>query len=287
MEKLELEKYMGYTSELNFIAGQITRDGTLLLIESDLDELDFFERPVPKRNWSIKIIQGGRIETVELKDVPLIPTEVDLFSDGTLLIVQGRCLKEGEYIEKNARRYDRSGRLIDAFTLGDGIQQVQIDETDTIWVSYFDEGIFGNFGWDNPMGSDGVVQYTSSGEKVWGARDFGIVDCYALNVVSSKEIYFYYYDDFHLVKLNENEESTRYRVNCRHHTIEQFMLDGADILAEVDVNSVMRYRKKFRSYTPKGNLEVVDEKGNHISGTVFMRGEYLYVLSKDGIYKKK
>lgn len=98
--KLELNKYMDYSSDLNYISGQITRDGALLLIESDVEELDFFVRPVQKYNWTIRIIKNGRVETVELKDVPLIPTEIDMFSDGTILIVQGRCLKDGEYVER-------------------------------------------------------------------------------------------------------------------------------------------------------------------------------------------
>lgn len=80
---------------------------------------------------------------------------MDLFSDGTLLIVQGRCLKDGNYFERNARRYNRDGQLIDAFTLGDGINHVQIDDNDTIWLGYFDECVFGNFGWEQPMGNDG------------------------------------------------------------------------------------------------------------------------------------
>src|SRR5690625_4702538 len=140
IEKLRLHKWVDYSSHLNFLSGQITNDGALLFIESNLDELDFFERPVPKNNWTIKIIKDAQIETIELKNVPLIPTEIDMFSDGTILIVQGRCLKDGKYIERNARRYNPNGQLIDAFTLGDGIEHVQIDETDTIWVSYFDEG---------------------------------------------------------------------------------------------------------------------------------------------------
>jgi hypothetical protein len=284
IEKLILEKCNVYSSDLNFVAGQVTRDGTLLLIESNLQELDFFQRPVPKNNWIIKIIKGGSINTVELRNVPLIPTEVDLFSDGTLLIVQGRCLKDGKYIERNARRYNPNGQLISAFTLGDGINGVQIDETDTIWVSYFDEGIFGNFGWEQPMGSAGVVAYTMNGQRLWGASEYGIIDCYALNVVSSKEVYFYYYDNFYLVQLNEIKESIRYRVNGRHHTIQQFMLDEGCLIGQIDRYTMMRYRKNIRSYDPKEKLQLTAENGKRIIGPVFMRGSFLYAFGKDGIY---
>lgn len=284
IERLILQKCMDYSSDLNFVAGQITRDGTLLLIESDVQDLDYFERPVPKNNWIIKIIKAGSIKTVELRNVPLIPTEVDMFSDGTLLLVQSRCLKDGKYIERNARRYNPNGQLIEAFSLGDGINDMQIDETDTIWVSYFDEGIFGNFGWDQPMGSAGVVAYTNSGQRLWGASDYGIIDCYALNVLSSEEIYFFYYDDFYLVQLSNRKESKRFRVNGRHHTLQQFMFNGEDLIGQIDISTIVSFQRKLRSFTSKEKLQLTDEKGKRIIGPVFMRGSFLYAYGKDGIY---
>ena len=212
IEKLILQKHVDYSTNMKFVGGQITRDGILLLIESNAYELDFFQHPVPKSNWKIRIIKSEGIETLELKNVPIMPSIADLFSDGTLLIVQSRCLKDGDNIERNARRYNTNGQLIEAFTLGDGISHVQIDETDTIWVGYFDEGIYGNFGWEQPMGSYGLIAYSMNGQKLWGGSNYEIIDCYALNVVSSKEVYFYYYDDFYLVQLSDMNESLRCRV---------------------------------------------------------------------------
>lgn len=285
IEKLILQKWIEYSSNLNFVGGQITRDGALLLIESSLKEMDFFQRPVPKTNWTIQIMKGKTIETVKLKNVPLIPTEVDYFSDGSLLIVQPRCLKDGHYIERNARRYNINGELIDAFTLGDGISQVQIDESDTIWVSYFDEGIFGNFGWNQPIGSDGLIAYTINGSRLWGAREYEICDCYAMNVVSSNEVYFYYYDDFHLVQLKEMKESIRYRVEG-DDTFHQFIFDQTGLIGQLDLYSIKRFRIRNRTITPKEKLQLTDENGKRINGPVFMRGKYLYAYGKDGIYKR-
>ncbi|MFS0647431.1 hypothetical protein AB1L08_21320 [Siminovitchia sp. 179-K 8D1 HS] len=290
IEKLIMQKCIDFSSNLNFVGGQITRDGTLLLIESGLEEsgleeLDFFQRPVAKHNWTIRMINGENIETVELQKVPLIPTEVDLFSDGSLLLVQSRCLKDGKYMERNARRYNPNGQLIEAFPLGDGIENVQIDETDTIWVSYFDEGIFGNFGWEQPMGSEGIVAYTMNGNKLWGASGYGIVDCYALNVVSSREVYFYYYDDFFLVQLNEKKETIRYRVEGKG-AMQQFMFDQAGMIGQIDMYTIMRFQIKNRTITPKKKLQLIDEHGKRIIGPVFMRGTFLYAYGKDGVYRK-
>lgn len=285
MEKLVLQKCIDYSSDLNFISGQITKDGSLLLIESNLQEFDFSQRPVQKNDWTIKVIKGNSVETVELKDVPLIPTEVDSFSDGSLLIAQVRCLKDGKYIERNARRYNPNGQLIEAFTLGDGISNVQIDETDTIWVSYFDEGIFGNFGWEQPMGNEGFIAYDINGEKLWGAGSYGIVDCYALNVVSSKEVYFYYYDDFFLVRLNEKKETIRFRIEG-DDTMQQFLFDQSGLIGQIDMFTLMRFQIENGTITPKEELQLIDENGKPITGPVFMRGSFLYAYGEDGIYKR-
>ncbi|CAG9621542.1 hypothetical protein [Sutcliffiella rhizosphaerae] len=286
MEKFIMQKWMEYSSDLHFVAGQITRDGKLLFIETELTELDFFERPVPKSNWTVRIMDGDKIETIELKNVPLIPTEIDLFTDGTLLIVQGRCLKDGNFIERNARRYNPNGQLMEAFALGDGISKVQIDESNTIWVSYFDEGIFGNCGWDEPMGSSGLVAYSSSGEKLWGADEYGICDTYALNVQSSKEVYFYYYDDFYLVKLADRVEESRHRIEGEN-TLDQFIVAEEELIAQVDINTLMRYQKRKYTYKPKEKLILLDEKGQRILGDIFMRGRYIYAIGKNAIYRRE
>ncbi|MED4018862.1 hypothetical protein [Sutcliffiella cohnii] len=286
LEKLVLNKYAEYSSILTYVAGQVTQDGALLLIETAESELDFFERPVKKRDWTIRIIKEDGIDTIVLKKVPLIPTHVDIFSDGSLLIVQGRCLKEDNYIERNARRYNPNGQLIDAFTLGDGINDIQIDDNDTIWVSYFDEGIFGNFGWDEPIGSDGVIAFSITGEKLWGAGDYGIIDCYALNVANSKEVYFYYYDDFHLVCLDEMKESARYHVRGPD-TLQQFIFSQSDLIGLIDMYTLKRFRLQVRSLKPTEKIQIVDEKGKRIIGPIFMRGTFLFAYGKDGIYGRK
>ncbi|ARK32622.1 hypothetical protein BkAM31D_23625 [Halalkalibacter krulwichiae] len=256
----------------------------MLIVETSLEELDFFSRPVPKRNWTIHIMKNDTIETVELKNVSLIPTAVDLFSDGSLLLVQSRCLKDGSSVERNARRYNRNGQLISAFTLGDGIEQMQIDETDTIWVSYFDEGVFGNFGWEHPIGSEGLLAFTKDGEKLWGAGDYGIVDCYALNVTSSKEVYFYYYADSYLVQLTNRVEEIRYRIEGE--TLQQFLMEPNGMIGQIDHYTVKRFKKRNRTMVPKAKIEFVDEAGKRLIGQVFMRGTFLYLYGKEGIFQR-
>lgn len=285
IEKLMMQKWMDLTINKNYVNGQITNDGTLVLIETELKELEYIQWPAPKRNWTIRIIKEDRDEAIELKNVPLLPSMVDFFSDGTILIVQSRCKGDGENLGRNARRYNPNGQLISAFTLGDGINDVQIDETDTIWVSYFDEGVFGDYTYGEPMGSDGLVAYSIEGQKLWGAGHFEIAECYALNVVHSKEVYFYYYDDFHLVQLNNQQEVARFLVEG-DDTFQQFILDQQSLIVQVDSYTMMRYKIRNRTITPADNLYLIDEDGKRISGQVFMRGKYLYAFGKNGLYKK-
>jgi hypothetical protein len=70
--------------------------------------------------------------------------------------------------------------------LGDGVQDVQVDAAGGVWVSYFDEGVLGNYRWTNPIGVRGLLRFSIQGEIEWeyapppGCNP--ILDCDALNV---------------------------------------------------------------------------------------------------------
>ena len=81
-----------------------------------------------------------------------------------------------------------------------GIEDVQVTESGIIWTSYFDEGVFGNRGWNDPIGKNGLVAWNGLGEKIYEflpTTELGeICDCYALNVISDREVWLYYYTEF-------------------------------------------------------------------------------------------
>ncbi len=54
--------------------------------------------------------------------------------------------KDGTY-DLNGRVFGPDGALRREFLLGDGIQDVQTTAEGDIWVSRFDEGVYGNLGW--------------------------------------------------------------------------------------------------------------------------------------------
>ncbi|MFI7578403.1 hypothetical protein [Micromonospora sp. NPDC049497] len=58
-----------------------------------------------------------------------------------------------------------------------------------LWVGYFDEGVYGNFGWGGPgpapIGATGIARFTETLHPEWHfpTDDLSpIDDCYALNV---------------------------------------------------------------------------------------------------------
>lgn len=111
----------------------------------------------------------------------------------------------------NAFVYNESQYLISSFHLGDGIEDVQTTKNAEIWVSYFDEGIYGG-----TIGGSGLLCFDKNGEVVFDFIKFVqtpsnneipfISDCYAMNVYSNNTVYLYYYSDFPLLALHDKTD---------------------------------------------------------------------------------
>lgn len=141
----------------------------------------------------------------EWKELQLPPTHENyhflqpLGSDRWLL-VRGRADNDQD---ANAHVFDGAGRRVRSFPAGDGIQDVQTDELERIWISYFDEGVFGN----TSLARSGLVCLDDQGRLVFDFQKVphecvrSMADCYALNVCSGREAWLCYYTDFPLVKL--------------------------------------------------------------------------------------
>lgn len=135
---------------------------------------------------------------------------LQLLNDRELLLVCARSHYRPENrSERNGRIYSTEGQFQKEILLGDGIQDVQADSNGVIWTSYFDEGIFGNYGWTHPIGQNGLIAWNSDGEKLYEYQPIEsleeMCDCYALNVVSNQESWCYYYTDFPLVKIKDRK----------------------------------------------------------------------------------
>lgn len=107
--------------------------------------------------------------------------------------------------EENAFIMDRTGEVYNKFCFGDGIAECIALSDGKIITSYFDEGIFGNYGWDEPIGERGLVVWNENGEIIWQANH-DIFDCYAINTDEAENLWFYFYTDFNLVKTDFKTE---------------------------------------------------------------------------------
>ena len=58
-----------------------------------------------------------------------------------------RCRWRRDGPDRNAVLYDADGQVVSEHVLGDGIGHVLATSTGQVWVGYFDEGIYGNYGW--------------------------------------------------------------------------------------------------------------------------------------------
>jgi hypothetical protein len=103
----------------------------------------------------------------------------------------------------NAWVFDRAGNLFASFCAGDAIADI-LGQTDTIVVTYFDEGVFGNV----PPAQEGVCVYSATGRLRFGyTSEFGeqavsVADCYCACWGQGFDIWFSPYADFPLVKLD-------------------------------------------------------------------------------------
>lgn len=121
-----------------------------------------------------------------------------LTSDNQLLLIGGRT----EPDTNNAWLYDESGQVLANYYVGDGIEDVWLTKQNKLWVTYFDEGVFGS-----ALSNTGVLQAQLTPTALtieWEAAGFDIADCYASNTRTDNEFWFYAYTEFFLVQVKQD-----------------------------------------------------------------------------------
>lgn len=151
---------------------------------------------------SVKALHGVYLRGSEVgaicfeRPLEIRPFHIQPYKDGWLLA-------EGRGGRGNI--YDQSGRLLRSLDLGDAIEDIQTTPDGQIWVSYFDEGVFGD-----GIGKFGVVCFDSQGNPRFKFGELAeqeglpcISDCYAMNVNGAGDVWLNYYTDFPLVHLHK------------------------------------------------------------------------------------
>jgi hypothetical protein len=111
--------------------------------------------------------------------------------------------------------YDSDGQVVSEHVLGDGIAHVLATSTGQVWAGYFDEGVYGNYGWGlgegpEPIGGYGIVRFSPDLEPAWHYPKYtevgpwdAISDCYALNV-DETSAWPCYDSDFPVVRIRDD-----------------------------------------------------------------------------------
>lgn len=179
----------------------------------------YTERP---HDACILRFDGSELGRFDIPDQHWNFSHVQPLPDDELLLVVSRSRRFSDDVyDLNGKVFAFDGMFKREFLLGDGIRDVQATVDGRIWVGYFDEGIFGGFGWREPVGKPGLVLWDRFGNRLFGyspPAEFGLYgrmsDCYALNVLSDAETWCYYMNmapagDFPLIRLcNERIDAT-------------------------------------------------------------------------------
>ncbi|MGW1994978.1 hypothetical protein [Embleya sp. NPDC001921] len=152
--------------------------------------------------------------SVELAGLELAHVTVQPLPEGRILVVGARARWHPDGPDRNAIVHDGDGRVVAETTLGDGIRHVLATPAGDLWVAYFDEGVFGNYGWGapdgpEPVGWPGLIRFSSELRAQWRFPSHGtatsfeaISDCYALNV-DGETAWACYYTDFPIVRVRD------------------------------------------------------------------------------------
>lgn len=132
---------------------------------------------------------------------------VQRLSTGEILLANARCSFNNGNPDRHVRIFDAKGELTRELVLGDGISALEC-VGGKIWTTFFDEGIFGNFGWIDPIGSCGVIQWDEQGKQLYqfDSEEANFIDdVYATNAVGPDECWIYYYSTFAMLKIKNGE----------------------------------------------------------------------------------
>jgi hypothetical protein len=223
-------------------------------------------RPVPVR---VTVHDPGPVTVARIRGLRVAHVTVQPLPSGRFLVVGARSRWRRDGPDRNAVIYGSDGHVVAEAVLGDGIEHVFATSDGHIWAGYFDEGVYGNFGWgtpdsDAPVGACGLARFTpdlqldwrypSHVDRPWGA----ISDCYALNVADT-DVWACYYTAWPIVRIRGGN------VSSWHNTV-----TAARAIAVHDARVAL-----YGGYAPDRDRLVAGELS---PGGLQVTGEYRVVL---------
>ena len=164
-----------------------------------------------RQQLTLAITKASGWDIFEFDDTDIRFPTFDIFRDGRIFVADSRCSwRSKNDFDRNGFPFDAQGKLKTQILVGDGVKELFVDDAERVWVSYFDEGIFGNNGWGQrgaePVGASGLNVFSSNSEILWRyippTENLRIDDCYSLNVFD-RGAYIYSYSAFPVCKIDE------------------------------------------------------------------------------------
>ncbi|VWX33029.1 hypothetical protein [Exiguobacterium oxidotolerans] len=274
---MQLDRVVASQFRGKHVATGLTSQGHILLVEQLND--DKRKRPV----LHVHRIHDQWRTTIIIAQEQVDFSYVGSFADGRILLVASRCDDDvdGSWLP-NAFIYDQVGHLLDSFCLDDGIQNVQVDEIDQIWVSYFDEGIYADAA-TNTFGSFGLVAFNDQGKAVFKNNDYPIDDCYALNVIGADDVWFFYYSDYRIVHLHGGVSQA---FAAPKRAFSDFSV-YKDYLVSTDNEHTFVLQQQGKRYIEQGRMTFISEQNERLTGTIKMRNNQIVLTTEDRLYTGK
>lgn len=167
----------------------------------DADWRDKYGLAVILRRHKKNIVQLNGVE-ITVSFTPCKLTKIRWIDDNRFLAATYENDKRNIFI------VDSSGKLLHSFKGGEAFEEIVVGK-EGIWISYFDEGIFGN-----GISTEGLVLFDMTGNILLRYHSDllnpnTIADCYALCKGRGTSVWIFPYTDFPLVEINSKERTSR------------------------------------------------------------------------------
>jgi len=147
--------------------------------------------PETSQNYKLFILEENKILELNNKNINYTHG-LQIDSDKYCLACHSKTDAFHNSIEKNCEIYDINGKLLNEFTIGTGINDIQTNSNKELWVSYSDNGIYNspdNDGTWSHIERKGLNCFDINGNILYTYDSSPIIDsCDSLNVYSDNEI---------------------------------------------------------------------------------------------------
>jgi hypothetical protein len=282
-------KHREYIESMNLVSINISSKFRLLLLFHEIitspTHIKFTDFSVSRANTKTVLIVAdvdwisGSLFSTQFVTFGILSPNVNLIdetSDGFVL-VSSRC----PFGEKNVVITNADGSVIREICFGDGICNILCFE-DEVTVGYFDEGVFGNYGWDDPIGSPGLVKFDLTGRILWKNTEDSISDVYSMTIDDTGKLYFHNYTPFMVVCSSFEKGAVRCKPGI--HGSEQLFVskDGQWIVLDGGYERGDQFYA-FRFSEPNEKWRIIPKlDGDELNGELIARGSKLIMVANKG-----